>query len=147
MDVDNNYRKISKSELETLKIYSKIFPHYNLDLSNQNLNDNNIKDICTNPSFCATISINLQNNTQLTNESIQYIMDSEIIGCYHDLPCISGKYGMSMSNIDIQIHNTSINIQNIKPTFGFNIYYNNYSNNNNNGNNSSFGVKTITLIK
>lgn len=98
-----------------------------LDLNNQNLTDDFIKTISKNDTFSRIRYLNLINNKLITKKSLKYILNSNTLGSIRDLPSISGKYGMPISEIFININKANILEEDIKkyekPRFDFSIHY------------------------
>lgn len=99
-----------------------------LDLKNENIDDDFIRQLCQNPTFARLINIDLSGNENITSQSLQYILDSDIIGSIRDLPQISGRYGCPSSEVYITIDGTSISKEDMqpyldKPRHGFVIRY------------------------
>ncbi len=108
--------KLSKKDITFLNNHT--IQVWSLDLSDQNLEDEDIEMICNNKQFASVHNFNLRNNSKLTNLSIDYIRKSSIIGSFQSGPSISGKYGLPNSTIEIRIAGTSITYEEVEPYSG-----------------------------
>jgi len=102
-----NIHKITKAELHKL-IKDCSCSVDNVDLSGQNLTDEDIKLLCESKIFRPLMTINLNHNKQLTDKSIEYILSSNVVGSLMDMPNISGKYGVPCAKIEVHIKGTEI---------------------------------------
>lgn len=99
-----------------------------LNLRCQNIDDKFIQRISSNQTFSRIINLNLSYNHQITDKSLEYILDSDYLGSIRDLPQISGHYGLPSSEIYITTEGTGITTESVKkyqnnPRFNFCIDY------------------------
>jgi hypothetical protein len=85
-----------------------------LDLSNQDITDDFIMNMCGNPTFSRVININLSGNPNLTSEALKYISQSASIGSIRDLPQFSSQYEKPSSEIYIDVRGTGIGAEIVK---------------------------------
>lgn len=93
-----------------------------LDLKQQRLDDSFIEKLCNNQSLNRLIKLDISENKDITEKSIQLILDSDLLGSVRDLPQISGRYGIPSSTIYVTAKNTSVQGIEVK-RFGFHIEY------------------------
>lgn len=120
---DNNQMRNALSQ-STALVSLKV-----LNLHNQGIDDAFIKKLCNNSTFSRVIRFNLSGNPEITEKSLEFLSNSDIIGSIRDLPQLSGSYGKPSSEIYIETQNTGISLETIKkyqakPTrFDFSIRY------------------------
>lgn len=85
-----------------------------LDLSNQDIGNDFIKQMCGNPTFSRLTKMDLSGNPRLTGDALEYISESVCIGSIRDLPQISSRYEIASSEIYFDVRDTGIESEIIK---------------------------------
>jgi len=109
--MNNNNYKLTQDQLTEILVRKYPFKVDEIDLSNQDCTDYDIELMCKNSTFASIIKINLENNKEITDKAIKYLLKSKIIGSYSQICQISGKYGVPMTTIDVRARGTQITIK------------------------------------
>jgi len=116
-------RNLGAEEIETLAQSTSLVSLRTLDLTNQQLVDDTIvRQLVGNPTFSRIITLRL-NGTNVTNESIEAIANSENLGSVRDLPQISGRYDIPSSVVKVYTQGTRVTDTKQKTKFEFHIEY------------------------
>jgi hypothetical protein len=116
-------RNLSKDETLALVTSNSLTSLKILDLKNQpTVNDEVIKQLANNPTFSRIVTLKLR-GTDITDESIEYILNSEHLGSIRDRPSISGKYGTPYSMIIVFTKDTFVKDITKRTRFDFHIEY------------------------
>jgi mRNA interferase MazF len=94
-----------KQSLTNSKYLEKI---HSLYLQKQDLNDDFIAALCQNPTLIRLINLDVSENPNITNRSLQLILESDSLGSVRDLPQISGNLGIPSSTLYITAKKTSV---------------------------------------
>lgn len=89
---------LRSSNLKKLKI---------LDLSNQDMTDDDLKALSENPTFSRLLNLGLEDNSNVTEQGIEYLMNSPL-GTVRDMRQFSEVYEHPISEINVKINNTGI---------------------------------------
>ena len=113
---------------------------HTLNLSGQNIDDDFVRALCEtkyNPdrspsnSYRRIIHLNLSRNPLITMRSIDFLLESPVLGSLRDLPQISGRFGCPATTLYVQAKETGISPPSpeekhfIKHRFNFDIEYRN----------------------
>jgi hypothetical protein len=79
-----------------------------LNLKDQNVDDEFIEAICQKPHFSRLQKIILSGNKDISDKSIDHILESPYIGRTRDLLQISGRYGYPANFIEVIADGTSV---------------------------------------
>ena len=85
-----------------------------LNLKNQNLTDDFIEQLCSNPTFSRVTHLDLSDNPNLTTSTLEFISNSNFIGSIRDFPQLSEKYKVPSSEIHITVSGTGIDLETIE---------------------------------
>ena len=116
---------LSADEKEALVQSKTLINLHTIDLSNQNIDDDFIKGLSENPVFSRIITLDLCGNANITDKSMEYLLESPYIGSLRDLPQVSGRYGCPATVIYVRARGTSVKKQPKNPLFNFSITYQN----------------------
>lgn len=103
-----------------------------LDLTDQKIDDSFIEKLSKNKNFSRISRLDLSNNPDITDRSLELILKSKFLGSLRHLPQISGRYDIPATELRIIASGTNISDQSsnksgfyTKTTFGFTIRYEN----------------------
>jgi hypothetical protein len=118
-DLDDDHKKSKLIEMSRKLSNVRTF-----ELDNQNIDDDFLRSLF-NSSFPRLINLSLKGNLLITSESIQEILEDEIVGSIRDLPQYSSRYGLPSAEINISTAGTGISIEEVidNPRFDFTIKY------------------------
>jgi hypothetical protein len=96
---------------------------HTLDLSGQDIDDAFVEKFASNQSLRRLITLDLSNNPSVTDDSIEYIRKSLVLGSVRDLPQVSARYGGPSTTVYVKCRNTAVTKTEVDPEFYFGINY------------------------
>lgn len=121
--IEASSTKLTDDEKEAL-LSSKYLIHiHTLDLAGQEIDDHFIEALAKNGSLSRLMTIDLSNNSGVTDAALEYIRTSLVFGSVRALPQVSARYGGPSTTVRVKCRNTAVKKTKIDPEFDFTIRY------------------------
>ncbi|MEN8236788.1 MAG: hypothetical protein ABFQ95_04515 [Pseudomonadota bacterium] len=85
-----------------------------LSVRNCDFTDAHIRNLTKNPTFSRLFNLDISQNIRIGDNSLDYILDSDVIASIRDLPQISGRYGIPSSEVYLQTDHTAVTSDKIR---------------------------------
>ena len=138
---------LTETEKENLLSSNRLSSVRTLDLSGQNIDDEFVKKLAGNASLARLMTIDISNNPQITDASLEYIQESTVLGSIRDLQQVSARYGNLATTVVVKCRGTAITKTKIDPVFYFHIDYKHPVYNTSTAEPTEMGIKLLEIAK